>query len=334
MTSTIASVPSAHPTTRSGEAHRPRPDWLGNAALVAGAWLVLIVATEIDRHDFLSHQTLLSITFTMSIIGVLALAQGLVAISGGILDLSIPTALVLPSWVTVTLLGKGWNSLLVVVAAILTGAAWGFLNATIIVFGRINPIIVTLGSNFAGIAVLLLIFQSAQTPLHSGLSKFGQGYFLGLPRIFWPMLGLVLVVGFLMRQTRYGRRAVGVGGNPTAAKSRGISLRKTRFGIFTAAGALSGVAAILFTSSNASFGPNDGATFLLPVIAAVILAGVSLSGGRGHLWMILLSVGFLSTVPVSLVFFGLSDTWQTVMQGAILIIAVSIDGARQKRATR
>ena len=64
----------------------------------------------------------------------------------------------------------------------------------------------------------------------------------------------------------------------------------------------------------------------------MILAGVSLSGGRGHLWMILLSVGFLSTVPVSLVFFGLSDTWQTVMQGAILIIAVSIDGFRQKRA--
>ena len=145
------------------------------------------------------------------------------------------------------------------VAAILTGAAWGFLNATIIVFGRINPIIVTLGSNFAGIAVLLLIFQSAQTPLHSGLSHFGQGYFLGLPRIFWPMVVLVLVVGLLC-----ARPVTGVGPSASVETRRGQVprhlLRKTRFGIFTAAGGLSGWRRVLFTSSNASFGPNDGAS--------------------------------------------------------------------------
>ena len=167
-----------------------------------------------------------------------------------------------------------------------------------------------------------------------GLSQFGRGYFLGLPNIFWPMLLLLAIVGFVMRQTRYGRRAVAVGGNPTAAKSRGISLKKTRFAIFGSAGALAGVAAVLFTGSNANFTPNDGSNYLLSVIAAVILAGISLSGGRGHLWMILPSVGFLSTVPVSLVFFGLSDNWQTVMQGAILIIAVAIDGLRQRRLAR
>jgi ribose transport system permease protein len=148
------------------------------------------------------------------------------------------------------------------------------------------------------------------------------------------MVVLVVVVGFLMRHTRYGRRATGVGGNPVAAKARGISLRRVRFGVFTSAGALVGVAALLFTGTNASFTPIDGATYLLPVIAAVILAGISLSGGRGNLWLILLSVGFLSTVPTALVFFGLSDAWQAVLQGIILIVAVSIDGRRQRKERR
>ena len=88
---------------------------------------------------------------------------------------------------------------------------------------------------------------------------------------------------------------------------------------------------MLFAASNGSFTPAAGASFLLPVIAAVILAGVSLSGGRGNLLLLLLSVGFLSTVPTSLVFFGLSPDFVMVVQGLLLVVAVSIDGRAQKR---
>lgn len=333
MTETIVRTPAAE-AARPVKAWKPRPDGLGTALTLAAAWVLLIVASAVNRPDFLSHQVLLSITFTMSIVGVLAVGEGLVAISGGILDLSLPMALILPAWVITTMLGRGWNSWLVVVVAVAVGAGWGLVNALVIVFAKLNPIIVTLGTNFAGIAVMLLIFQSAQTPLSSGFSKFGQGYFLGLPNIFWPMLALVLVADFLIRTTRYGRRIVGVGGNPVAAKARGISLRKTRFGVFMGAGACGGLAAVLFTASTPGFTAIDGATYLLPVIAAVILAGVSLGGGRGRLWIILLSVGLLATVPTSLVFFGLSSSWQIVIQGAILIVAVSLDGFQQKRAAR
>ena len=319
---------------RTRSADKKVREGLGNAAILVGAWLLLILVSTINRPDFLSRQTLLSIAFTMSIIGVLSLAEGLVTISGGILDLSIPTVLILSSWIAVTLLERNWDTWVVAVLTIATGMSWGLLNAAVIVYGKINPIIVTLGTNFAGMAVMLLVFQSAQVPVQSELSRFGQGYFLGLPNVFWPMLLLVLIVGFLMQHTRYGRRTIAVGGNPAAAKSRGISLAKTRFGVFAAAGALGGVAALLFVGSNASFTPKDGAGYLLPVVAVVILAGISLSGGRGHLWVILISVGFLSTLPVSLVFFGLSSSWQAVAQGAILIVAVMIDGLRQKRLSR
>jgi ribose transport system permease protein len=181
---------------------------------------------------------------------------------------------------------------------------------------------------------MYLIYQNAQAPIASGLVAFGREYFLGLPNIWWPMVALVLVVGYFLPRTRYGRHILAVGGNRLAAQARGISLKKTRFGVFSVAGAIVGFAGVLFAASNGPFAPTAGASFQLPVIAAVILAGVSLAGGRGNIWLILLSVGFLSTVPTSLVFFGLSSNWQAVFQGLILIIAVAIDGWRARRAQR
>jgi ribose/xylose/arabinose/galactoside ABC-type transport system permease subunit len=317
---------------RQGGLMRARPDGAGTAVTVAVTWVALIVVSSLYRSDFFSHQTVLAVTFTMAITGVLAVGQSLVALSGGILDLSVPTALILPAYLTTKLLENDIPGALVVVLALLAGGAWGALNATIIVYGKLNPIIVTLATNFAGLAALFLVFQVAQTPKDSSIREFGQGYFLGLPNIWWPMVVLILVVGLLIPRTRYGRRMTAVGGNPIAAKARGISLRRTRYAVFIASGLCGGLAGLIFAASNASFTPNEGAAFLLPVLAAVILAGISLQGGRGNLLLLLLSVGFLSTVPTCLVFFGLDSDWQIVFQGLILIIAVSIDGRRQRSA--
>ena len=307
---------------------------VGTPAALAVTWVVLIGASALHRTDFLSHGTLLSIAFTMAVTGVLAVGQAVVAISGGILDLSVPAALIIPSFVIADLLGDGVSSALAVLVGVLTGAAWGLLNGLIIVGGKINPIIVTLGSNFAGVGVLYVVQKQAAVPTASGLRSWGQHYLLGLPNIWWPMLILTVVVGLLLPSTRIGRRTIAVGGNPVAAKARGISLPRTRLAVFTFSGTCGGIAAVLFSASNPQFVPTDSSTFLLPVIAAVIVAGISLSGGRGNVLTLLLSVGLLSTVPTALVFFGLSSNWQIVFQGIILIVAVSIDGRTQKKVAR
>jgi ribose transport system permease protein len=127
---------------------------------------------------------------------------------------------------------------------------------------------------------------------------------------------------------------IAVGGSSQAARARGISLRKTRFAVFVISGMLSGVAALLFTASDLYFIPNDGSNFLLPTLATIIVAGIALSGGAGNLWLVLLSVGFISTVTTALAFYGLSDVWQQPPPGAILMIAVSIDGYRRIRSRR
>lgn len=303
----------------------------GTPITLLAAWLLLIAATGLYRPDFLSHQTLLAITFTMAIVGVMAIGQALVAISGGFLDLSQPSALILSSFVAVRLAEAGLPLPLIVVAAVLTGMAWGCCNAAIIVFGKLNPVIVTLATNFIGLAALFLVFQLAQAPLGSGLHGLGRTAHFGLPAIWWPMVILILLVGFMLPRTRYGRRAIAVGGNKFAAKARGISLRATRFAAFTAAGGFVGFAAVLFAASSGPFNPASGNNLQLNVIAAVILAGISLAGGRGNLWMLLLSVGFLSTIPTALVFFGLSSDTQSIFQGFILLVAVAIDGYRARR---
>jgi ribose transport system permease protein len=311
----------------------PRPDlrgW-GTALSLLAAWLLLIVATGLYRPDFLSHQTLLAVAFTMSIVGVLAIGQALVAISGGFIDLSQPSGLILSSLAVVRLAEAGGPLPVLILGAILAGMTWGLLNALIIVGAKLNPVIVTLATNFIGLAVLFLVFQLAQVPMGSDVHSLGRTKWLGLPAIWWPMVTLVLLVGFFLPRTRVGRRAIAVGGNRYAARARGISLPATRLAIFTLAGAFVGFAGVLFASSAGPFNPGSANNLQLNVIASVILAGVSLAGGRGNLWILLLSVGFLSTIPTALVFLGLSSDSQAIFQGVILVIAVALDGFRARR---
>ena len=201
-------------------------------------------------------------------------------------------------------------------------------------FGKLNPIIVTLGTNFAGAAIVNIYLQSGQTPLKSGLANWGQSEVLGLPSVFWAMAIFVLIAGYFLSHSRVGRRTIAVGGNPQAARVRGISLRRTRFGVFIASGAVCGFAALLFTASTLNFVSSEATYYLLPCVAATILAGIRLQGGSGNLWLILLSVGLLSTVPTSLAFFGVGELWQNVPPGVVLVVAVSIDGYRQMRSKR
>ena len=305
----------------------------GPAVTLTAAWLLLIAATGLYRPDFISQQTILAVTFTMAVVGVLAIGQALVAISGGFLDLSQPSSLILASLVTVWLAEANLPLPMIVAGAVLTGMVWGAMNAAVIVAGKLNPVIVTLSTNFIGLAVLFLVFQAAEVPLGSDVHALGSVSIAGLPGIWWPMVLLVLVTAYLLPRTRVGRHAIAVGGNKLAAQRRGISLKKTRFAIFTLAGGFIGLAAVLFAATSGPFNAGSGIPLQLNVIASVILAGITLKGGRGVLWILLLSVGFFSTIPTSLVFFGLSSDALSIFQGLILMFAVAMDGFRARWTT-
>ncbi|THG29329.1 ABC transporter permease [Naasia lichenicola] len=325
--------------TRAVTAPRPRTlkgDHYGiTAAALLGALVIVIVVTTVLHPDFFSGRTLIAIGFTMAITGILSVGQAIITISGAVLDLSIPAGLMLPAWAVATMLGAS-NPLptaLIVLIGVALGVVWGGINALIVTTLKINPIIVTLGTNFIGIAILSMQFTTATVPGRSELSMFGNGSLL-LPNIWWVMLVVVLVAAPLLRYTRSGRHLTATGGSVPAARSRGISIRGMRYLAFCTAGICYGIAGVLFAGSTSNFNPMGSASLLLSVIAAVILAGVRMDGGRGSILLLLPACALLATVQTALVFFGLDAAMQSVFQGAILIIALAGDGYLRKRSTR
>jgi len=303
-------------------------EYLATILILLVVWIFLVVISVINRSDFLSRATLSAVTFNMCIIGILAIGQGFVVISGGILDLSITVSMLITSFMIVVFYDLGWNTPLLIIVSLLCAGVFGLFNSILVVWLRINPLIVTLATGFAGGGILLIVFDRGLVDPKSSIADFGTSYLFGLPTAWWPMALLTIGAHFFFKYSRVGRHFLAVGGNPLSSKAMGISLKRTRVATFVGSSIIGGIAGIVFAGFTPEIRPNAGEYYTLPVIAAVVLAGFSLAGGRGSFLALFISVGFLSTIPTALVFFGLESIWQTFIQGFILIIAVSIDAYR------
>ena len=303
-------------------------EYLATILILLVVWIFLVVISVINRSDFLSRATLSAVTFNMCIIGILAIGQGFVVISGGILDLSITVSMLITSFMIVVFYDLGWNTPLLIIVSLLCAGVFGLFNSILVVWLRINPLIVTLATGFAGGGILLIVFDRGLVDPKSSIADFGTSYLFGLPTAWWPMALLTIGAHFFFKYSRVGRHFLAVGGNPLSSKAMGISLKRTRVATFVGSSIFGGIAGIVFAGFTPEIRPNAGEYYTLPVIAAVVLAGFSLAGGRGSFLALFISVGFLSTIPTALVFFGLESIWQTFIQGFILIIAVSIDAYR------
>jgi ribose/xylose/arabinose/galactoside ABC-type transport system permease subunit len=303
-------------------------EYLATILILLVVWIFLVVISVINRSDFLSRATLSAVTFNMCIIGILAIGQGFVVISGGILDLSITVSMLITSFMIVVFYDLGWNTPLLIIVSLLCAGVFGLFNSILVVWLRINPLIVTLATGFAGGGLLLIVFDRGLVDPKSSIADFGTSYLFGLPTAWWPMALLTIGAHFFFKYSRVGRHFLAVGGNPLSSKAMGISLKRTRVATFVGSSIFGGIAGIVFAGFTPEIRPNAGEYYTLPVIAAVVLAGFSLAGGRGSFLALFISVGFLSTIPTALVFFGLESIWQTFIQGFILIIAVSIDAYR------
>jgi ribose transport system permease protein len=307
---------------------------VGTTQVIFLLWVGIVLVTTLSRHEFLTRGVFLAVTFNMCIMGILAVAQASVVISGGILDLSLPASLMFSGFIAISLMDSGVKESLAIILGVLGAGLFGFLNAACVVWGKLNPLIVTLATGFTGSGILLITFTNWQViDPKSAISRFGSQHFLGFPNPWWPMFLLIILAHFLYRYTRVGRHLIAVGGNPVAGKVSGISLPKIRMGTFIGSALISGFAGIMLISMSPQITTDSGKVFLLPVISAVVLSGFSLAGGKGSFIGLFFSIAFLSTLPTSLVFFGLDSTWQSVFAGFILIIAVAIDSLRISKSS-
>jgi L-arabinose transport system permease protein len=295
--------------------------------LLALAVLVVVIRSQ-SPYFFLSSN-LLNIGSAISILGVLAIVQTVVIVSGG-LDISVGSIAGLTSVVTATVLADGSGVGLGVLAGLGVGLAAGTFNGILITFGRVNPVIATLAtfSAFRG-AALLVVNGNSVGVTNTSFNYIGSGRILGIPVPFVIYLGVAAIFFVALRYTDIGRNVYALGGNPTAARLAGTNLTRYKLGVYMLSGLIAGLAGILLTARTTSGQPISGSQGLeLASITAALLGGAALDGGKGTIVGAFLGVTILGVLENGLTLLNVSSFYQDVARGVLLIAAVVLQEFR------
>jgi ribose transport system permease protein len=214
-----------------------------------------------------------------------------------------------------------------------TGSLIGLLNGLIVTKSRINSIIATLGmlSILSGLALMVMQGQSAYGSLLDSISFLSSGVVLGVRAPISVMFVVYALFAVVLSRTLFGAQLYAVGSNERAAWLSGLRVDRIRIAAFALAGLLAGVGGVMQVARQGSATATMGDEFLFPILTTVVLAGVSLNGGKGRLLNVLIAAIFLVTITNGMVLLGLSVNAQRVASGVILIAALSLDRLRQRR---
>jgi ribose transport system permease protein len=301
------------------------------APLVALLLVVVVMSLTTDR--FLTSRNLLNVALQVSIIAIIAIGSTTVILTGGI-DLSPGSMVALLTMVLATLVKLQGAPLAAAVVAVVTfGAALGAVNGLLSAYGRMPSFVVTLAtlSAYKGWAFL---FNNG-SPLFDvspSLEPLFYGKLLGLPLPLYYVAALYGLAYLLLNYTAAGRAIYAVGGNESAARLSGISVGRARLLAFTLAGCMAGFASVLMTARLNSGSPNYGVGFELAAIAAAVIGGATLAGGSGNVLATLVGALTIVVVQNGLNLNNVPTTWQSILLGVIIVLAVAIDGWRQEAA--
>ncbi|MEA2620928.1 MAG: ribose transport system permease protein [Chloroflexota bacterium] len=308
------------------------------ATLIQGQGLIamaLLIAVYFGLSSpfFFTTDNVLIIGATAAPLGIMALAQTFLIVSGGI-DVSVGSVVAITTVAAGLLIQGGMDFWPAAGLAVLVGAGVGAINAILVVVLTINPFIATLGT--------LSVFQGLAFAVTGGktivvddptLAYIGIGSLFGLPLPFIVFIVLFIVALIFERFTRWGRTIYAIGGNAEAARLSGLRVKSTRAGLYILSGTAGGVAGVLILGQLSAASPQVGATFLLSVVTAVILGGASLSGGKGTVVGTLVAIVILGMLNNGFALLGSSSAAQQVALGVALIFAVLLEqtGRRLRR---
>jgi len=310
-------------------------------SLLALALMVLVLSLTTDK--FLTVDNTLNILRQICANLCLSLGMTIIILSGGI-DLSVGAVLALAGAVAAGLLKSGFaipgTDIFVevtpagaILAGILVGALLGAFNGLAITRFKLPPFVATLGMlSIARGLTMLWTGGFPLTRLGDGFDYMGTGHPGGVPMPVLISAGLVVVFIVLMQRTRFGRNVYAVGGNERAATLSGLKVDRIKLLVYLLGGALSGVAGLLVTARLDSATPNAGLGYELDSIAAVVIGGTSLNGGRGTIIGTVLGCLIIGVLNNGLVLLEVSPFWQQVIKGLVILIAVAVDKLGAKRA--
>lgn len=293
-------------------------------AMLAAVAIYLSFASDY----FLEPRNLLNVGRQASVVAIVALGQALVIIARGI-DLSVGSVIGLSAVVAAVLMRDTGSEAVGLTAGLLTGLACGLLNGVLYTRFRINPFIATLGTLSIARGIALLMTGGIPVPF-GGFAEFvGAGRIFDIPVSFLLMIVLAVVVHVFASRTVIGREIYAIGDNPKASRLAGVNLRAIRLFVFAFCGLLAGLGGLILAGNLASADPNLGMGYELDVIAAVILGGTALSGGRGSILGVVIGALLMALLNNAFVLLGISAYWQVVTKGLVIIFAVGLDGLQR-----
>jgi ribose transport system permease protein len=297
-------------------------------------------ALQAEPGNFLSLRNLRTISAQTATVAVAALGMTVVIISGGI-DLSAGTAVALCATVLAWSLKQDLPATVAIAAGLGTGCLAGLVNGILISSLRVVPFIVTLGTMtiYLGIAKLIASETTVrpdlarQVPiwLQNLLSTQEKSLWLGLPGGVWLTLLLAFLLAVVLRQSVFGRHVYALGSNESTARLCGINVWANKMALYTVAGFFVGVAGMFQFSRLSSGNPTSGAGMELRFIAAVVIGGGSLSGGRGTVLGTLTGAAIMAVIASGCTQLGLNNPIQDIILGIIIVAAVTLDQIRQRR---
>lgn len=272
----------------------------------------------------------------------LSIGMTMIILSGGI-DLSVGSVLALCGAVAAGLLKNGiaishWSVTLqftvfgAVLAGIAMGIVAGWVNGFVITRLRVPPFVATLG--MLSIARGLTQVWTGNYPitnLGDTVDNIGKGYWLGLPIPACIAATLTLISAFVLKRTSFGRNIYAIGGNERAAMLSGLSVDRMKRRVYMLGGALAAVGGLLSAARVNAADPKVGIGYELDSIAAVVIGGTSISGGRGSIWGTVLGCLTIGVLNTGLVMLGISNDWQLVVKGVVIIATVAVDRMSAKK---
>lgn len=306
--------------------------WM-NQNIIVFAFVALFIVFSILSPAFLNLNNLLNITRQISFRGIAAVGMMMIILTGGI-DLSIGSTIELVNVLCPTMMVKmGVHPILAILISLLMSAVVGFCNGFLITKYNIPPMIATMAfMNILYGAAYLISGGQPVFGFSDGFALMGQGY-IGMIPIPTLIMILMFVLGaFILKKTVFGRSLYAIGGNEEAVRLSGINVDKVKIMAYIMSSVFACVSGLLMLSRLMSGTPNTGRGFEFEVITAVVLGGVSVSGGAGRLFSVVFGVLIIGILNNGLTLLGLDTYWQYVMNGVVLILAVGMDYASRKHA--
>lgn len=296
-------------------------------SLIALALLVVVVS--ILSPSFLTTKNIFNVLRQTAVNAIIAAGMTFVILTGGI-DLSVGSILAISSAVCASMLVSGTNIIVAVIIALVIGAVVGFLNGFVISKGKLQPFIATLATMTILRGLTLVFTDGKPITLGSGdlavtFGKIGGGTILKVPIPVIIMIVVFLVCSYVLNNTTIGRHIYALGSNEDAAKLSGLNTDKIKIAVYTISGILAAVAGIILTSRLYSAQPTAGDGYELDAIAAVVLGGTSLTGGKGKISKTIVGALIIGVLSNALNLLDVSSYYQMMVKGVVILIAVLLD---------